>query len=45
MEKQELLDMKQDAKTWVLECDGLNLISLLNSEYVDEVNTISNDIL
>ena len=44
MEKQELLDMKQDAKTWVLECDGLNLISLLNSEYVDEVNTISNDI-
>ena len=42
--KEELSQMKEEVKTWVLEADGLNLIELLNSDYVDPTRTISNDI-
>jgi DNA-directed RNA polymerase II subunit RPB1 len=32
-------------KTWILETDGVNLLEVFNSQYVDYVNTISNDII
>ena len=43
-DKKELSDMKQEVKTWVLESDGINILELMNSEYVDHTRTISNDI-
>jgi DNA-directed RNA polymerase II subunit RPB1 len=30
---------------WILETDGINLLSIFNSKYVDYINTYSNDIL
>ncbi len=32
-------------KTWILETDGVNLLDVFNSSYVDFVNTYSNDII
>ena len=32
-------------KSWVLETDGVNLLNVFNSQFVDFVNTYSNDIL
>ena len=32
-------------KSWILETDGVNLLNIFNSEYVDPENTYSNDII
>ena len=32
-------------KTWILETDGVNLLDVFNSMYVDFVHTYSNDII
>ena len=32
-------------KSWILETDGVNLLNIFNSEYVDPENTFSNDII
>jgi DNA-directed RNA polymerase II subunit RPB1 len=32
-------------KLWILETDGINLLNIFNSEYVDFINTYSNDII
>lgn len=44
VKKEELMDMKESVKTWVLETDGINILQVLNSEYVDYTRTLSNDI-
>ena len=41
---EELSDMKESVKAWVLESDGTNILELMDSEYVDYTRTISNDI-
>ena len=33
-----------DNKKWVLDADGTNILDVLNSQYVDIINTFSNDI-
>jgi DNA-directed RNA polymerase II subunit RPB1 len=42
--KEEYMEMKQEVKTWVLETDGVNILEILNSKYVDPTRTLSNDI-
>ena len=32
-------------KTWILETDGVNILDVFNSRYVDFINTYSNDII
>jgi DNA-directed RNA polymerase II subunit RPB1 len=34
-----------EAKTWILETDGVNLLNVFNSRYVDFAKTYSNDII
>tara|TARA_B100001094_G_scaffold312283_1_gene348802 strand:- start:12572 stop:17140 length:4569 start_codon:yes stop_codon:yes gene_type:complete len=42
--KKQEKELIQD-KTWILETDGVNILEVFNSRYVDYINTYSNDII
>ena len=42
--KKEENEIKDD-KPWLLQTDGINILDIFNSEYVDYINTFSNDII
>ena len=39
----ELQKLKEDCKMWVFDTDGVNILNVLNSKYVDCERTYSND--
>ena len=43
-DKDEISKMKEEVKVWVFDTDGTNMLEVLNSKYVDIINTYSNDI-
>jgi len=43
-DKAEISKMKEEVKVWVFDTDGTNILEVLNSQYVDIINTYSNDI-
>ncbi len=43
-DKDEITKMKEEVKVWVFDTDGTNILEVLNSPYVDIINTYSNDI-
>ena len=43
--QKELESLKEDCKMWVFDTDGVNILNVLNSKYVDGERTYSNDIL
>ena len=43
-DKEEITKMKEEVKVWAFDTDGTNILHVLNSPYVDIINTYSNDI-